>query len=128
MLAIRCFKIAALYLITGLSLGVYMGATKQFGFAPLHAHINLLGWTLLALAGLIFTRLPALAETRLAHSFFWVYNLSVPVSMVLLAALLSGHKGVDQALGISSVGMWLGGVLFALNLLVNLRMEDINPS
>lgn len=125
MMAIRCFKLAGLYLIAGMSLGVFMGATQRFNYAPVHAHINLLGWTLLALAGLIFARLPQLAETRLAKAFFWIYNVAVPLSMIALAIELSGNTAIAPVLGITSVGIWLGGVCFALNLLLNLRGEDL---
>lgn len=69
MMAIRCFKLAGLYLIAGMSLGAAMGAAHQFTLAPVHAHLNLLGWTLLALVGLIVARFPHLGETRLASAF-----------------------------------------------------------
>lgn len=128
MMAIRCFKLAGLYLITGMTLGVAMGATHRFTLAPVHAHINLLGWTLLALAGLILTRFPHLTKTRLAQGFFWIYNLALPLSMALLAAVLSGMTQLEPALGIASIGMWLGGFLFVLNLLLHLRPEDLLAS
>lgn len=121
MMAIRCFKLAGVYLITGMTLGAVMGATHQFALAPVHAHINLLGWTLLALVGLIVARFPHLGETRLATAFFWIYNLSLPVSMALLAGLQTGHTQLEPALGISSAGMWLGGLLWMGNLLLNLK-------
>ncbi|HEX5126975.1 MAG TPA: DUF2871 family protein [Rhodocyclaceae bacterium] len=125
-MAIRCFKLAALYLILGMTLGAVMGATKLFAYAPVHAHINLLGWVSLTLAGLLFTRFPHLAKTRLAAAFFWIYNIAVPVSMVLLALEVSGHTGVETALGISSAGIWVGGVCLSFNLLLNLHSSDIS--
>ena len=128
MMALRCFKLAGLYLIAGMSLGVFMGATRQFNLAPVHAHINLLGWTLLALVGLIFTRLPRLAETKLAKAFFWIYNIAVPISMLLLAAVVMGKQGLDALLGVTSAGIWVGGVCFALNLIFNLRIDDITAT
>lgn len=128
MMAIRCFKLAGLYLLIGMSLGAFMGATHQFTLAPVHAHINLLGWTLLALVGLIVARFPHLGETRLATAFFWVYNLSLPLSMGLLAALQSGHTQLEPALGMASSGMWLGGLLWMLNLLLNLQPANLQAS
>lgn len=128
MMAIRCFKLAGLYLIAGMSLGAAMGATHQFALAPVHAHLNLLGWTLLALIGLILARFPHLGETRLALAFFWVYNLSLPPSMALLAGLQSGYTELEPALGITSSGMWLGGLLWVLNLLLNLQPAHLAQS
>ena len=43
-------KLAVLYLIVGIGLGIAMGATENFTLRPVHAHLNLLGWTTLALA------------------------------------------------------------------------------
>lgn len=125
MMAIRCFKLAALYLILGMSMGVVMGATQKFTLAPVHAHINLLGWTLLMIAGLLFTRFPHLTTTRLAKTFFWVFNIAVPISMVLLAMEVTGHPEVGPFLGIASTGIWVGGVCLALNILLNLRASDL---
>ena len=44
-------KLAIAYLIVGVGFGIAMGATENFTLRPVHAHINLLGWTTMALAG-----------------------------------------------------------------------------
>ena len=44
----------ALLLLGGMMLGEYMGANNDFTLAPLHAHINLLGWVTLALFGTFY--------------------------------------------------------------------------
>ena len=44
--------LAALCLITGVVMGIGMGIAHDLQFAPVHAHLNLLGWTSLALFGL----------------------------------------------------------------------------
>jgi hypothetical protein len=51
-LAYFCFFAAALSALTGMSLGIWMGINENFTLAPVHAHINLLGWVSLALYGL----------------------------------------------------------------------------
>ncbi len=58
--------LAALCLITGVMMGIGMGIAHDFQFAPVHAHLNLLGWTSLALFGLTYKVYPALAQSRLA--------------------------------------------------------------
>ena len=67
-------KLAITYLIVGVALGIAMGATRNFALAPVHAHINLLGWTTLALAGLIYTVYPVAGASRLiaSHSATWL--------------------------------------------------------
>lgn len=125
MMANRCFKLGALYLIAGMSLGVYMGATHNHTLSPVHAHINLLGWVCLLLAGLLFARFPQLAETKLAKSFFWTCNIAVPVSMLALALVFLGQPQLAPLVGIGSFAVWFGGVCLALNVLVNLKASDL---
>src|SRR5215467_11574173 len=90
-MGIRFLKIAAVYLFVGVAMGLAMGITQSFALHPVHAHVNLLGWASLALAGLIYVQFPAAAETRLARIHFWMHNVSLPIFMTALAFLLSGH-------------------------------------
>ncbi|WP_165943524.1 hypothetical protein [Roseicella aquatilis] len=45
---------AALCLVIGVTMGIAMGIAHDFHLAPVHAHLNLLGWTSLALMGLTY--------------------------------------------------------------------------
>lgn len=119
MLATRCLKLAGMYLVCGLSLGIAMGIAHNFALIPVHAHINLLGWTSLAIAAAVFRLWPQAGRTFLADAFFWVYNLCLPVAMTSLGLLLSGYKSalIEPLVIVSHLGVWLGGVLFAVNLI-----------
>jgi len=112
----RLLKIAAVYLLVGVSMGLYMGITHQFA---LHAHINLLGWASLALAGLIYVQFPQAAKTRLAQIHFWMHNVSLPVLMVALAFLLSGNEAFAPVVGIASIATATGLAIFVINICVN---------
>lgn len=48
----------AVYLVIGISFGIHMGATGDHTMAPLHAHINLLGFTLMAVFGVPYRVFP----------------------------------------------------------------------
>lgn len=50
-------KAAVVYFIMGVGLGIYMGASGDHLYVPVHAHFNLLGWASLALVGLIYHQL-----------------------------------------------------------------------
>ena len=65
-MAQRFLKIAVVYLFLGVLLGITMGITQNFVLVPVHAHIGLLGWATLALAGVIYHLHPAAGKTRLA--------------------------------------------------------------
>src|SRR6185369_5472072 len=108
-------RLAVLYLIVGVGLGIAMGATENFLMRPVHAHLNLLGWTTLALAGLIYSVYPDAGRSRLAKIHFWLHNIALPVMMVSLALLLAGHKEIVPVLGASEIVALAGILVFACN-------------
>ena len=114
-------KLAVVYLIVGISLGIAMGASQNFTLRPVHAHINLLGWTTMALAGLIYSVFPKAGESRLARLHFWLLNLALPVMMGALGMLLFGHVGIAPVLAVSEIIAALAIVAFAANLFLNLK-------
>jgi len=114
-------KLAVLYLILGISLGIAMGASQNFTLRPVHAHINLLGWTTMALAGLIYSVFPQAGASRLARVHFWLLNLALPVMMGALSMLLLGHVAVAPVLAIAEITGALAIVAFAANLFLNLK-------
>jgi hypothetical protein len=120
-MAIRFIKIAVIYLILGVSLGLYMGMTTKFTLTPVHAHFNLLGWASLALCGLVYAAFPAAAETRLAKWHFWLHNLGLPPLMIALALMLTGNAAMEPVVGILSMVVAAGILLFAINVWVAVR-------
>jgi len=120
-MSVRLFKIAVVYLLAGASMGLVMGITRQFQFAAVHAHVNLLGWVSLALAGVIYDIYPEAAETRLAHWHFWLHNLGLPVFMVSLFLLLAGNASAATGVAIGATVTLLGIAAFVINLMLTLR-------
>ena len=51
-------------LVVGTGFGIAMGIAHDFHLAPVHAHLNLVGWTKLALMGLSYRAWPQLAAGR----------------------------------------------------------------
>lgn len=116
-------KLAVVYLIVGVALGIAMGASEDFTLRPVHAHINLLGWATMALAGLIYSVFPAAGTGKLARIHFWLTNISLPVMSVALTLVLLGSRQVIPVLAIAEV-LAAGGILaFALNIFLNLRKD-----
>lgn len=106
-------KLAAIYFLAGVALGVGMGMTGDHHLYPLHAHINLLGWVSMALFGLI-TRV--LEPGKLLTLHFWLYNLSLPVMCAALLMVLNGNPNLHPLLGIASLGTAAGILAFVLAL------------
>jgi len=120
-------KLAIVYLMIGVGLGIAMGATENFLMRPVHAHLNLLGWTTLALAGLIYSVYPEAGRSRLAKIHFWLHNIALPAMMVSLTLLLMGHKEVVPVLGASEIVALAGILVFACNIFLNVRAPAATP-
>jgi cbb3-type cytochrome oxidase subunit 1 len=114
-------KLAVLYLLAGVIFGLVMAANHHFEFIPVHAHINLLGWATMALAGVIYYLFPHAGGSRLGLWHFWLHNLALPVSMVALFLALAGHPQLEKLAAASASVIVLGVALFAVNLFVNMR-------
>lgn len=116
---------AVVYLCVGVALGVAMGASGDHSLAPLHAHINLLGWVSMALFGLIGALYPATMQGRVATAQFWLHNLGLPALLLSLAAKLKGHEAADPILGTASIVVGVGVLLFAYRVIVVLRAPSV---
>lgn len=112
-LANRYIFIATLYGVVGMSMGLVMGASRQFSMAPVHAHVLLLGWVSLALYGLLYRSMPAMAADALAKWQFWISNVGILVMMITLAMVIKGTASVAAILALSEVLVVLGMLLFA---------------
>lgn len=122
-MGLRFLKLAVIYLSAGTLLGLIMGMKENFVLAPVHAHMLLLGWASLALAGLIYHFYPAAAKTRLAHWHFWLHNLALPAFLVGMGLLITGHMVALPVVVVSSTSIVLSLALFAANVLIHLKTE-----
>jgi cbb3-type cytochrome oxidase subunit 1 len=93
-MAQRFLKIAVVDLFLGALLGITMGIMQNFARVPVHAHVLLLGWATLALAGVIYHLHPLAAQTRLAKLHFWIHNLALPPFTIGLSLFLAGHANL----------------------------------
>lgn len=121
---IAWLKLSVVYLIVGIALGIAMGASHDFALRPVHAHLNLLGWTTLALAGLIYSIYPLAAASRLARMHFWLYNLALPPMMIALALLMKGDQAAVPVLAGAQMVLAAGVLAFAANLFLNLKPRE----
>ena len=121
-MGLRFLKIAVVYLVVGATLGLGMGISQQFALAPVHAHLLLLGWASLALAGTIYHLYPAAAATRLARVHFWLHNLGLPAFMIGLALVLTQRMWALAVTEVGAVAVLLGLFVFAANVLLNVKV------
>ena len=109
----------SVYLLVGIGFGMYMGGSEDRTMTPVHAHINLLGFTLMTVFGLGYRLIPALAASRLAPVHFWLHQAGTLVLMVGLYLMISGQ--VDAAtigpiFPVAEVAILIGALIWAANL------------
>ena len=120
-MGLKFLKIAVIYLFIGALLGLGMGIAQNFALVPVHAHLLLLGWASLALAGLVYHLYPVASTTRLARIHFWLHNLGLPVFMISLGLLLTGREALVPVVVVSASAVLIGIAIFATNVLVNVK-------
>ncbi|WP_261134570.1 cbb3-type cytochrome c oxidase subunit I [Bacillus sp. Marseille-Q3570] len=123
-MSIKLIKISAVYFGLGVLIGMYMSMEHAFSLTPVHAHINLLGWTALTLAGIIYHLFPKAAETRLAKIHFWGHNIGLPVMMAGLTLFVYGHEQFEPAIGVGATITVISILLFVINILKNVKAES----
>jgi len=116
--------IGTLYIIIGMSLGAHMGASENFTLAPVHAHINLLGFVVPAVFAFAYKTYPAMGSALLARIHFWMHTVGAAILLVGLYMLISGKAAgetLGPILGIMELLIILGALLFLINLIKNAR-------
>ena len=83
----------ALYLLIGIAMGIYMGGTDDHTLTPVHAHINLLGFTLMTIFGVLYRVIPEMADNMMATIHFWGHQLGGVVLLAALYLMISGTVG-----------------------------------
>ena len=83
LLDVKFLFLAAFCLTGGVRLGIFMGTSEHFSLAPVHAHINLIGWASLALFGIVYKLYPEMARPAgrphfiLAAPSAWLFPLGI---------------------------------------------------
>jgi hypothetical protein len=107
-----CFKIGSLTALVGVSLGIYMGISHDHRLAPVHVHLNLIGWVSIFLFGLFYK----VHQSAVG----WLAIAQVLLSAIGYFAMLSGLAGLlitanpaFQPLIVGgSIMVWTGFALF----------------
>lgn len=102
--------IGAAWLVLGMTLGIVMGATNNFQFMPVHAHINLVGFACHAIFGMAYRQWPAMKLSRIAPYQFWIFVIATPITLIGLVFTLTGGPVLPTILG--SFGLLTGAILF----------------
>jgi len=73
MIGSTMMRVAVVILLLGMIWGIEMGIRQNFGMAPAHAHLNLVGGVLLFVFGLYYKFVPAAGSSALAKWQGWLH-------------------------------------------------------
>ena len=85
------FLTGGLFVLIGMSGGMWMGAHEDFRLMPVHAHLNLVGWVTMALFGGFYALTAKTYSKRLAWTNYALSVVGVLVMIPLLAVFLLTH-------------------------------------
>ncbi|WP_243387850.1 cytochrome-c oxidase [Bacillus kexueae] len=120
-MGIKLIKISVVYFMIGVCLGLFMSMTHNFALSSVHVHINLLGWTALTLAGLIYHFFPETSDTGLAKAHFWLHNLGLPTMMIGLCFYVNGFESIVPVIATGGLVTTISILLFGINVLTRLK-------
>lgn len=114
------FASGVVYVTLGMLWGIQMGIAQDFTLAPAHAHLNLVGFVTMALAGIFYHVTPRAAASPLARVHFALATLGVWVMVPGIALALTG-QGEGLAIA-GSLATLAGMLVFLANLIMNALM------
>lgn len=123
-MGIRLIKISVVYFAIGVCLGLYMSIVHSYTLSSVHAHINLLGWASLAIAGVIYYLFPQITTNALGKTHFWLHNISLPIMMLGLAFVVHGNESFVPLVATGGVVLVIAILLFAMNVLFNVKQSS----
>ena len=107
-------RIAVIYALVAMSLGIMMGISQDHSQMPTHAHLNLVGWVSMALYALIYRQYPAAGQTKLAMVHFWVANAGAILLNLGVYGLMAGTAALEPVAIVGSLVTILGMLIFAV--------------
>jgi hypothetical protein len=106
--------LAAVCLMCGVSMGMWMGMNHDFSMAPVHAHFNLVGWASLALYGLTYRAYPQLQKSWMAKAHLVLSGISGPLFPFGIYMAMVHDDATYTRIG---APMWfLGALIFLISL------------
>lgn len=105
----------SLFALVGMCFGIWMGTKgpETFSYAPVHAHINLVGWASMAIVGLWYRSIGAAAKTTLAEVHFWCALVGAILLVIGIVGAVMPNPTLDLAVIPGSILTLLAMLIFA---------------
>lgn len=105
---------AMVYIVIGMGLGVYMGASHDHSLFVAHAHILLVGFVVSFIYGTIHKLWLHQVSSGLATAQFLLHQIAAVIMLTGLVLLFGGivpEATIGPVLGLSSVGVFIAAAM-----------------
>jgi len=107
-------RVAVIYALVAMALGIEMGISGDHSQMPTHAHINLLGWVSMAIYALVYRQWPAAGQSKLAVIHFWTANAGAILLNLGVYSLMAGNMALEPVAIVGSLVTIAGMLIFAI--------------
>ena len=118
------FGAGVLCVLVGMSMGRWMGANQNFTLAPVHAHLNLLGFVALSIMGTFYALAGDRTPVRLAWVNLALSLIGVVIMTPMLAQVLSGNTALGPMMIIPEVILVAGMISFLAAIVIVWRRSS----
>jgi len=114
----RFLKLAAVFLVVGIALGLHMSIAHTRTLVSVHAHVVLMGWASMAVFGIAYRVWPGLDAGALPRVHFWLFAAGLVVAMLGVTLLETGPSPAGEPLAAAgSLAAALGALCFVVRVL-----------
>ena len=106
-------RVAVIYALLAMALGIAMGISEDHSQMPTHAHLNLVGWVSMAIYALVYRQWPAAGQSKLALIHFWTANAGAILLNLGVYALMAGNTALAPVAVVGSLVTIAGMLIFA---------------
>ena len=107
-------RVAVIYALVAMALGIEMGISQDHSQMPTHAHINLVGWVSMAIYALVYRQWPAAGQSKLAMIHFWTANAGAILLNLGVYSLMAGNMALEPVAIVGSLVTIAGMLIFAI--------------
>src|SRR5690625_4608213 len=113
----RWIKIASIYFILGIAIGIFMSASLQLEWAARHAHVNLVGWASMWIIGLSYTVFPEAGRNMLVDWKIWIYNIGLPILLISMF-MMQMEPTFEAWISFVHIFTYVGGTMVAIGVIL----------
>jgi cbb3-type cytochrome oxidase subunit 1 len=114
-MSLTLIRFAVCYFLVTIVMGNGMGIAEDFRLKHVHVHFALLGWVSLSIIAILYRLFPALEAGWIPRAHCWLHNIGLVVMLGGFSySVLSGNF-LAAPIGVGSMVMSLGIVLFAMH-------------